>query len=161
MVDLSAVLLTEVPTTGPGTFGRMKSTMESHVDTARNTMFRQACDAVEGQLDAMCASIEQWLTGFMNDLLTKLQRDYLATLLGGSGEVIAAIPLAERVLHEQVRPILEDADYRFAQFHFAASGEVPAAAAMGSEQEDEDLIARQLEDMSESDTMPVIKPEPA
>ncbi|KAG6360022.1 hypothetical protein INS49_011078 [Diaporthe citri] len=144
---------------GPGTFGRMKSTMESHVNATRNNMFRAACDVVRGQLDGMCADVEQWMTVFINDLLTKLQRDYLTTLVGEHAEVTAAVPWAEQMLHGQVWPILEDADSRFAQICFPAGGGIPAAP-VGSEQEDEDLIARQLEDVSESDTKPGTKQEP-
>lgn len=154
---LSHHFINGVLTTGPGTFGRMKSTMESHVDTARNTMFRQACDAVKGQLDSMCAELEQQMTFSINDLLNKLQRDYVTTL-GGRVEITAAVPLAEQMLHAQIGAILEDADSRFAQSCFPASDGMPAAP-LGSEQ-DEDLIARQLEDVSESGTKPDIKPEP-
>lgn len=142
---------------GPGTFGRMKSTMESHVDTVRNTMFRQACDAVKGQLDSMCAGLEQQMTFSINDLLTKLQRDYVTTL-GERVQITSAVPLAEQMLHAQIGPILEDADSRFAQSCFPVSGGVPAAP-VGSEQ-DEDLIARQLEDVPESGAKSDIKPEP-
>lgn len=149
----------EVLTTGPGTFSRMKSTMESHVDNARSTMFREACNTVKGQLNTMSAGVEQWMTAFTQDLFAKLQRDYLTTLVGGRAEATAALPLVESILYEQVRLLLEGADYRFAQFSFPANGEVPAAA-VDSEHKDEDLIARQLEDESEPDTKPVIKPEP-
>lgn len=146
-------MLTEFLMTGPGTYVRMKSTMEFHVDTTRNTMFTEACDAVQRQLETMCIRVEEWMTAFVHDLFTKLQRDYLATLVGGRSEVTAVIPLAERMLHEQVRTILEGADSRFAQICFTAG-------AAGSEQKDEDLIAQQLEDNSESDTKPGMKPEP-
>lgn len=131
--------------------------MESHVDTKRNTMFRDACDAVQGQLETMCATVQEQMTTFMDDLFTKLQRDYLATLVGGRAEVTAVVPLAERMLHEQARSILEGAESRFAQFGLPASGQVPAAA-VGLEQ-DEDLIAQQLEDRSESGTIPDMKQE--
>lgn len=135
--------------------------MESHVDNARNTMFREACTAVKGQLDMMCTGVEQWMTAFTQDLFAKLQRDYLATLVGGRAEATAALPLIERDLYEQVRLLLEGADSRFAQFSFPLNSEVPAAAVGSvSEHKDEDLIARQLEVESEPDTKPVIKPEP-
>lgn len=132
------------------------------METTRNTMFREACKVVRGQLDGMCADVAQWLMAFMNDLLTKLQRDYLTTLVGGHAEFTAAVPWDEQILHGRVWPILEDADSRFAQsqFCFSASGDVPAAAAVGSEQEDEDLIARQLEDVSESEMQLDAKPDP-
>lgn len=93
----------------------MKSTMESHVDIARKTMFREACDAVKGQLDTMCADVEQWMAAPAQDLFAKLKRDYLATLLGGRAEATADIPLVERILYQQIQHILEDADSRFAQ----------------------------------------------
>lgn len=122
----------------------MKSAMESHVATVRNTMFRQACDSVKGQLDSMCAEIEQLLAVFIQDLLAKMERDYLTILAGGCAEASAKFPNAERVLCGQVRPILEDADSRFAEFCFPARNTM-SAAAMGSEQ-DEDLIAQQLQE---------------
>ena len=147
-------------------FIRMKSIMETHVDMARNTMFRQACDSVKGQLDSMCAGIEQLLTIFVKDLVTKLQRDYLATLVGRCVEASAEVPLAERMLRGQIRPILDDADSRFAEFCFPARRATSATAA-GSERE-ESLIAQQLqdvmaqhqEDVSDSGTDTGVKPEP-
>lgn len=139
----------------------MKSTMESHVETTRDTMFRDACNVVRGQLDGMSAEVAQWLMAFMNDLLTKLQRDYLTTLVGGHAEFTAAVPWDEQMLHGLVWPILEDADSRFARFCFPVSGsEVPAAAVGSEQEEDEDLIVRQLEDVSESDMQPDMKPDP-
>ena len=130
---------------GPGTYVRMKSTMESHVETVRASMFRQACDSVTAQLDSMCTGIEQLMTASVQDLAVKLQRDYLATLVGGGAEPDAAVPLAERMLHDQVRPILEDADSRFAEFCFPER-DVVSAAAVGSEREEANLIDQQLED---------------
>lgn len=151
-------LLTEVLTTGPGTFVRMKSTMESHVDIARETMFREACDAVKGQLGTLCADVEQWMTAPAQDLFAKLQRDYLATLVGGRAEATADIPLVERILYQQIQPILEDADSRFAQLSFAVTGEVPSDA-VSSRQKDKNCISRQPEDDSEPETEPVVKQE--
>jgi hypothetical protein len=144
----------------------MKSIMETHVDMARNTMFRQACDSVKGQLDSMCAGIEQLLTILVKDLVTKLQRDYLATLVGRCVEASGEVPLAERMLRSQIRPILDDADSRFAEFCFPARRETSATVA-GSERE-ESLIAQQLqdvmaqhqEDVSDSGTDAGVKPEP-
>lgn len=141
---------------GIGTYSRMKSTMESHVDTARHTMFRAACDAVKGRLDSISACAEQLMTIITQNLLTNLQRDYHATLVGGPSEVTAAVPLAEQMLHSQVRPILEGADGRFAELCFPpATGGVSAATIGASgQEEDDDLIARQLEDESKLDTKP-------
>lgn len=122
----------------------MKSTMESHVATVRNTMFRQACDSVKGQLDSMCAEIEQSLVVLIQDLLAKMKRDYLATLAGGYTETSAEVPYAERVLRGHVRPILEDADSRFAEFCFTARNTMSATA--GGLEQVEDIIAQQQQD---------------
>lgn len=120
---------------GTGTFERMKFRMEDHVATVRDTMFRQACDDVKGQLNVMYTRVEQCMIVSMRNVLAKLQRDYRTTILGGrpGATGTATAPFAEQVLQSQVRPILEDADSRFAQFVFAAGGEVPVAA-VGSEQ---------------------------
>ncbi|KAG8163857.1 hypothetical protein KVR01_005775 [Diaporthe batatas] len=122
---------------GEGTFVRMKAIMESHVATARNTMFRQACDSVQRQLDSMCVAIEKSLTVFVQDLLAKIRRDYRAILAGRCDEASAEVPLGERVLRDQMRLILDDADYRFAEFRFAASED---------SRSEESLIAQQLQD---------------
>ncbi|KAL1861640.1 hypothetical protein Daus18300_008756 [Diaporthe australafricana] len=107
---------------GAGTFARMKRTMESHVTTARNTMFREACDAVIEQLDAMCVSIEHDLSAFVRNFLSTLERDYITTLIGEDPAALATVPLAERVLRNELRPILAEADARFAGLWEPASG---------------------------------------
>lgn len=140
-------------------FGRMKTIMESHVGTARNTMFTQACDSVKGQLDTMCAENDQLLTAFVEDLLTKMRRDYLSTLAGGSGGASAETPLAERMLHGQLRPILEDADSRFAEFCSSLRHTMPVSAAGAGREEDS--TARQQEDGAGSDTEARVKLEPS
>lgn len=119
----------------------MKSAMESHVDTARHTMFRSACDEVKRQLDLMCANAENWMRKFMRDnILVKLQRDYSNIIIGGGpAQVAAAVPMAERMMHVTTRPILEDADSRFAQFCYAARG-AAATGSLGSEKDDEDMV---------------------
>lgn len=118
----------------------MKATMESHVDTTRHTMFRAACDEVKQQLDRMCTNAEKWMNTFMRrDLLMKLQRDYLNTIVGGPAQVAAAVPMAERMMHTKIQPILEDADSRFAQSCYAARG-AAATAALGSEKDGEDMM---------------------
>lgn len=122
---------------GRGTFVRMKSIMESHVATARKSIFREACDSVQGQLDSMCVEMEKSLVTFVQDLLAKLRRDYRAILAGGCDEASVEVHSGEQLLRDQMRPILEEADYRFADFCFAA--------AEGSEWE-ESLIAQQLQD---------------
>lgn len=120
--DISTVLLTNISTTGKGTYARMKRIIESHVATARHTMFREACDAVIGQLDAMCASIEQDMSAFVRKFLSTLERDYMTTLIGESPQGLATVPLVERVLRRELRPILEGADSRFAGLRLSASG---------------------------------------
>jgi hypothetical protein len=125
-------------------FGRMKFALESHVGTARNTMFRQACDSVKGQLDSMCAGTAQLLTASVQDLVTKLRRDYLAALTGDFSDASAEVPLAERMLRDQLRSILADADSRFAVFCFPARRAM-SATAEGSQRE-ESFIAQQLQD---------------
>ncbi|KAK2607165.1 hypothetical protein N8I77_005867 [Diaporthe amygdali] len=146
---------------GRGTYVRMKSIMEAHVDIARNTMFRQACDAVKREVDAMCTAIEQLMMAHLGKLFTMLERDYLATLVGEDAEFLAAVPWAERKLRGEMRPILEEADSRFAELcvPVSASDVDHEDGAVGSEQAADNLIARQLEAES-SNVEPVVKPEP-
>lgn len=137
----------------------MKSTMESHVATVRKTMFRQACDSVKGQLEYMCAEVERSLTVIVEDILAKLQHDYLATLASGRAEASPEVPEARRVLRDQVRHILEDADSRFEKFCSSTRGPM-SATALASEQEEDNIAQQQQDGVSNLGTKICEKAEP-
>lgn len=49
---------------GSGSYARMKTEMTNHVDRVRHSMFRDAAEAVKGQLDGMCRAVKQvWFSG--------------------------------------------------------------------------------------------------
>lgn len=131
-------------------------------------MFRKACGSVQKQLDSMCTEIEKSLTIFVQDLLSNLRRDYLATLTSGQGctDPSAEIPIADKMLRDQIRPLVDGADSRFAEFCFL-DRRTTSATAEGSER-DESLIAQQLqdgmsqhqEDVPNPGTETKVKPEP-
>lgn len=123
--DLS--VLTNTLTVGSGSYARMKTAMHSHVETARHTMFRQACDAVKSDLEDMCTHVGNAMLVLVDDLFTKLEQGYLAVLIGQDADTLGdALPWAERMLRGEMRKLLAEADSWFARL--VPSGEQDEAA---------------------------------
>lgn len=166
-------VLTNVFNTGAGSYARMKASMQSHVETARHTMFEQACNIVKNDLEEMCTDVGKAMMILVDDLFTKLEKDYLAVLIGQDTETQGtAVPWAERMLRGEMRKPLAEADSWFAEvlpseeYDEAASGApedtLPQSNADISHPElddtEDDLIAQQLEEDSRVKT-PRVKPE--
>ncbi|KUI73699.1 Nuclear GTPase SLIP-GC [Cytospora mali] len=100
---------------GPGSYARMKTAMESHVDTARHTMFAQACNTVKNDLEEMCKDVGKAMMVLVDDLFVKLEKDYLAVLVGEDTETEGGtVPWAERMLRGEMQKYLAEADSWFA-----------------------------------------------
>ncbi|KAK7748092.1 hypothetical protein SLS53_001344 [Cytospora paraplurivora] len=174
--DYDLSVLTNTLTVGSGSYARMKTAMQSHVETARHTMFRQACDAVKSDLEEMCTHVEKAMLVLVNDLFIKVEQGYLAVLIGQDADSQRdAVPWAERMLRGEMRKLLAEADSWFARLF--PSGEQDEAApdelaapeditqqsdANWSQSElgdaEEDLIAQQLEGNHEAQ-YPRVQPE--
>lgn len=100
--------------TGPGSYARMKTAMLSHVENVRHEMFLDAIENVQNKLEEMCEDVEQDTIEAMQDLVGKMERDYLAVFVGEDAEAQAKIPWAERVLRDELGKHLEQADSWFA-----------------------------------------------
>ncbi|KUI60678.1 Nuclear GTPase SLIP-GC [Cytospora mali] len=100
---------------GPGSYARMKTAMQSHVDTARHTMFAQACNTVKNDLEEMCKDVGKAMMVLVDDLFVKLEKDYLAVLIGEDTETEGGnVPWAERMLRGEMQKYLAEADSWFA-----------------------------------------------
>lgn len=158
----------------------MKTHMCTHVEVARHTMFRQACDAVKHSLDAMCETSEEAMQHVVDKVFARLERDYLTVLVGKEAGAQGGLPCAERTLREELRDRLAEADAWFAElFPQEDCTDEPAAAvgegayvseesmarseegAVGQEHENanyiamDDIFSQQLERTQDS---PVVKP---
>lgn len=60
----------------------MKEAMISHVDRLRYDMFEQSARVVKDELEIMCQTTQFSLTEMVEDLLAKLERDYIRVLVG-------------------------------------------------------------------------------
>lgn len=140
---------------GPGSYARMKTAMQSHVDRERHTMFRNATEHVKAELDSMCDSVQQALVVFVQSLAEKMERDYLAVLVGNDGQTEGGIPAAERELREQMCKPLAEADSWFAALFPPGEDETHQSDVADAHLSDpmrvlsdgafDDLIAQQLE----------------
>lgn len=86
---------------------RMKSAMVSHVEGARHTMFHQACRTVRQDLDKICTTSEAAMHKLIEELYTRMKRDYLSVLVQGN------LPESEKKLRASLRKDLVEADVWF------------------------------------------------
>lgn len=137
-------VLTNVWIIGTGSYARMKISMESHVETARHTMFRQACDTVKNDLELMCSNVEKAMLVLVDNLFVKLEKDYLAVLVGDDAEAEGgAVPWSELMLRSEMKKLLMEADSWFVGLN--PSDEKEEVAPAEFDDAEEDLIAQQFE----------------
>ncbi|KAK7966654.1 uncharacterized protein PG986_000931 [Apiospora aurea] len=90
---------------GPGSFARMKTAMESHVSTSRHSMFHQATEEVKGMLQALCETVQREIAQYTEPVLGELSKDYLGAMLGRDvGE--AKLSSAEIGMRAKVKDVL-------------------------------------------------------
>lgn len=131
--------------------------MQSHVETARHTMFQQACDTVKNDLEDMCAYVEKAMLILVDDLFVKLEKDYLAVLVGDDAEIEGgAVPWDELMLRGEMQKRLAEADSLLAGL--LPLGVTDEAASDELDDAEEHLIAQQLEGNHAAQS-PRVKPE--
>ncbi|KAI1372650.1 hypothetical protein F4677DRAFT_431751 [Hypoxylon crocopeplum] len=99
---------------GQGSFNRMKTAMSNHVDTSRNTMFREATDIVKARLDAMCRTVRVSMTDEMEEMFASVFRDYMRVLVGTTVDRHAKLPPEELAMRANVNNVLQGGDSMFA-----------------------------------------------
>lgn len=94
----------------------MKNIMVSHIESSRNTMFRQATDAVKGRLQDMSTVVEKQLSDKLKEICDSVFRDYMAVLVGVSvtGLTNRARPTELDCLKADVNVVLRSAATLFA-----------------------------------------------
>ncbi|KAK4100264.1 hypothetical protein N658DRAFT_516763 [Parathielavia hyrcaniae] len=102
---------------GPGSYMRMKSLMIRHVDSRKAVMFRNATDLVQRQLEVdLCNRIREALETHVQELKSRLARDYLSALVGVDVSAIGLGPsLVELMLRGEILPLLPKIDGCFAE----------------------------------------------
>ena len=80
-----------MPLLGHGSFKRMKSAMEGHVDTERNTMYQDSCAGVQEMLKRLISTVREQMENAADEIYFAIHRDYRLALGGGDlkpGEVM-------------------------------------------------------------------------
>jgi hypothetical protein len=95
---------------------RMKNLMINHVTNRRGSMFRNATNAVQRQLENLCERMRQEMEAHMQEVHARLARDYLSVLVGVDAAAMAAgVPRVELLLRSEMAPRLAKADGAFAE----------------------------------------------
>ncbi|KAI9789949.1 MAG: hypothetical protein M1835_001330 [Candelina submexicana] len=114
---IAAAMLTAYETCtaegGPGSYMRMKYAMQTHVDEARTTMFRQSTNEVRARLNAMIRDVEENMANKADEVFLKMRRDYLAVLGGRALPKGEVMPKWERSMKHQIQQVIEGSEAIF------------------------------------------------
>lgn len=97
---------------GPGSYARMKTAMQAHVDQERHVMFQQSADEARRRLIEMIDQASMTMSDRMDEVFVAMRRDYRAVLGGGDaqGEIL---PKSQRLLRKQVMTTLDGVERQF------------------------------------------------
>lgn len=98
---------------GAGSYARMKDAMINHVDTIRHSMFREAINAVKGQLAVMCRTVEEDIDSFIQAVFDTIYTEYMRTLVGAQIDRSKKLSRKELEMRHRVNRILLRADKLF------------------------------------------------
>jgi hypothetical protein len=106
---------------------RMKHIMVSHVTHNCQTMFRNATNVVQNQLEHLLARIHDFIKAQLREIHAQLTRDYLAVLVGTDAlSKGLRPPRVELMLRSEMAPMLARADEAFAEVFLNPSEEEAA-----------------------------------
>ncbi|KAK4236644.1 hypothetical protein C8A03DRAFT_16733 [Achaetomium macrosporum] len=101
---------------GPGSYMRMKNLMITHVTVRRGSMFRNATNVVQEQLEDLLSRIQDYIEKQLQDIQAQLTRDYLAVLVGTDAlSKGLRPPRVELMLRAEMAPMLAKTDEAFAE----------------------------------------------
>ena len=98
---------------GSGSFARMKNHMNSHVDSACNSMFQASCDHVRSLLKEALRDIKENMENKADEVFVSINRDYRSALGGGDVPQGAMMPKAQRDLRKSVMGLINGAERIF------------------------------------------------
>ena len=83
------------------------SSMEEHIDSNREDMFRESVDEVKTRLDRMCEAVAASMVDRADDVYQAMSRDYLSVMGGSKLPEGQVMPRWERKLRADVLKIIE------------------------------------------------------
>lgn len=105
---------------GPGSYRRMKSTMNGHVSNERHTMFQRSVDEVRRSLTRMAKDVENTMNDKADEVFILIRRDYRSVLGGGDVPHGQLLPKAQRLLRKEILGIIGKVENLFSKI---ASGD--------------------------------------
>jgi hypothetical protein len=91
----------------------MKDAMESHVDEKRHIMFRASADEVRRLIKEMLRLVEEDMLNKVEEVCNSMSRDYRTVLGGGDISEDEVMPRWQRILHGDVKAIIDKAEKIF------------------------------------------------
>jgi hypothetical protein len=135
----------------------MKNLMVSHVENHRNSMFRNATNVVQRQLeDELCKRIQADLEAHVRDLQARLARDYLSVLVGVDVASFGLGPSrVELMLRAEMAPLLTKTDGVFAELFEDKNEDTEKGDAASVSGERDDSPVQSEQDLAADDSITV------
>ncbi|KAL8899294.1 MAG: hypothetical protein Q9207_006271 [Kuettlingeria erythrocarpa] len=92
---------------GPGSYKRMKTLMNEHVEQSRHRMFQESADEVRRQLDTMVHDVGERLADKTDEVFIQIKRDYRAVLGGGNIAQGEVIPRLQRQVRKETKKTID------------------------------------------------------
>ncbi|KAF2878206.1 hypothetical protein BDV95DRAFT_479698 [Massariosphaeria phaeospora] len=128
---------------GTGSYLRMKTCMNQHVEQNRHSMFEKAVQTVTGHLHTMCKDLEEEMASKADEIYVFMKRDYMAVLGGVETDQDAVMSKEERVMRAEIKTLLLAVD---GQFEAIAEGRIEEQVQDVDEDEDMDVEAGASDD---------------
>jgi hypothetical protein len=93
---------------GSGSYMRMKDHMLSHVDTHRQTMFRESTEEVKSHLTQMCRQVEEQMSNKADEVFALMRRDYMMVVTGTRVPQGQELPKWERTMRMEIAKVIEE-----------------------------------------------------
>ncbi|KAK5950264.1 hypothetical protein OHC33_008733 [Knufia fluminis] len=114
---------------GKGSFRRMKTHMDQHVDTIKQTMFAASTDEIKRRITAMLKDAQDQLEAGLDEIFISMKRDY-TQLVTGVRSNAERLPRDQRIMRKEVLDLVNGSKLRFERVVGLASPspepEVPA-----------------------------------
>jgi hypothetical protein len=160
--NMLAVYNTCLVESGPGSYNRMKTHMDRHVDNAKQTMYDDSTEGVQELLATMLNEAKKSLMDKMDEVFLAVKRDYIGVVVGQDDTKYAdLLPRGQRLMRKAVLDIVDGAELAFRRVFGLKSEEESEHEDEGPQSSQDPGNARLVDDEYQGKEEQTAKPTPS
>ncbi|MCJ1384792.1 hypothetical protein MMC17_007910 [Xylographa soralifera] len=98
---------------GSGSYARMKTAMNAHVERQKHRMFEDSTNEVQQRLKAMIRGVDETMSNKADEVFVAMSRDYRSVLGGGDVPHGEMMPKWQRAMRKEVKGVINKAERIF------------------------------------------------